>query len=93
MKGISFLQSIRRKRQKLEEMKRRYREEENARQYLHGTDYGRARVSGGRHAINFLNAGNKNGLPWRNGRPFFRGLLFTKKRATPIIAWGARTGQ
>lgn len=48
MKGISFLQSIRRKRQKLEEMKRRYREEENARQYLHGMDYGRARVSGGR---------------------------------------------
>lgn len=48
MKGISFLQSVRRKRQKLEEMKRRYREEENARQYLHGMDYGRARVSGGR---------------------------------------------
>lgn len=33
---------------KLEELKRRYREEENARQYLHGMDYGRAHVSGGR---------------------------------------------
>lgn len=48
VKGISFLQSIRRKRQKPEELKRRYLEEENARQYLHGMDYGRARVSGGR---------------------------------------------